>query len=285
MMILRQAYPLTTDMRRIVLQNTLIGVFVAFFLIVFQPFGTDQWQVPYKSLKLAGYGGVAFVGASLVYWVLYNCTDRYRMEANWTVGREILMSIAIMGSIAFGNLLYANGLGLVSLSAKALFNWLTIVVAVGIFPIVGMVLLRYERYKTLNQSDAAHMSDRLQQQVRPAAAPVEVVTFTSDNEKDTPLSLRLDELRYIESADNYATFVYVQDHKVQKRLLRGALRRFEGQAAVHPDLVRCHRSYIVNLSQVISVSGNAQGYRLTIRDLDMQVPVARQYGPAILERL
>ena len=38
-----------------------IGIFVAFFLIVFQPFGISLWQTPFKILKLSGYGFASFL--------------------------------------------------------------------------------------------------------------------------------------------------------------------------------------------------------------------------------
>lgn len=55
---LRQPYPFGGDFAQKILQNVAVGVFVALFLIVFQPFGTVQWEAPYKNLFLAGFGVV-----------------------------------------------------------------------------------------------------------------------------------------------------------------------------------------------------------------------------------
>ena len=72
----------------------------------------------------------------------------------------------------------------------------------------------------------------------------------------------------------------MQNEKLKKTLLRGSLSRFEEQAH-HPDVVRCHRSFVVNLRQVASVSGNAQGYKLQLQNYPSPIPVARRYGDLV----
>lgn len=42
-------------------------------------------------------------------------------------------------------------------------------------------------------------------------------------------------------------------------------------------ILRCHRSYIVNLEKIESLKGNAQGYKLKIFDSNYIVPVSRKY--------
>jgi DNA-binding LytR/AlgR family response regulator len=39
--------------------------------------------------------------------------------------------------------------------------------------------------------------------------------------------------------------------------------------------LRCHRSYLVSPAAVATISGNAQGYRLTLLDIADEVPVSR----------
>ena len=84
-------------------------------------------------------------------------------------------------------------------------------------------------------------------------------------------------LLFIESADNYSEVVFLQNGQPKKTLLRGSLSRFEEQAH-HPDVVRCHRSFVVNLQRVESISGNAQGYKLQLQNYPSPIPVARRYG-------
>jgi DNA-binding LytR/AlgR family response regulator len=57
------------------------------------------------------------------------------------------------------------------------------------------------------------------------------------------------------------------------------------QKVPDPKLFRCHRSFIVNLAQVKSVSGNAQGYRLHFSDPSITIPVSRTAGKELRGKL
>ena len=89
--------------------------------------------------------------------------------------------------------------------------------------------------------------------------------------------MEIEDLLYIESADNYSSILFKKEGKREKELLRSSLSRLETQIE-NPRVVRCHRSYIVNLDHVISVTGNAQGYKLHLGDSGDTIPVARKYS-------
>jgi DNA-binding LytR/AlgR family response regulator len=114
---------------------------------------------------------------------------------------------------------------------------------------------------------------------------IETLVLMAENEKDK-LDLNPNNLFYIESSDNYSTVIFLNDdHKVSKKLLRGSLKRIESQITF-PFIVRCHRSYIVNLKQINHIKGNAQGYRIEFKsELNDAIPVSRSYSKALFERL
>jgi DNA-binding LytR/AlgR family response regulator len=43
------------------------------------------------------------------------------------------------------------------------------------------------------------------------------------------------------------------------------------------QIKRCHRSYIINESKIVSVRGNAQGLKLSLSNVEEEVPVSRSY--------
>jgi DNA-binding LytR/AlgR family response regulator len=105
----------------------------------------------------------------------------------------------------------------------------------------------------------------------------------SDSEKES-VQLFLNDLFFIESADNYCRVYYRREKKIISVMLRSTLKRFEDQLK-YPEVFRCHRTYVVNLRNVHKVSGNSQGYRLHFKDFDQTVPVSRKIGDDIHERL
>jgi hypothetical protein len=281
---LTRLYPLASSWNQILKHNTFIGLFVGFFLIAFQPFNTHLWEAPYKNLLLAGYGLVSFSGATLAYAILFALYRPEQLERQWMIWKELVLEMSFLLLIALGNMLYSSVvIGFGQISAASLIQWLSVVALVGVIPIAVSILYKYERYTQLNQGTAQKLDRMLAQYHAPLQVSPDPV-FVSENEKETFLC-PLSDLLYLESADNYTCFVFLNEGKLQKRLLRGPLRRFEQQAEPHAEMVRCHRSYLVNLRQVHQVSGNAQGYRLHLLNGAVEIPVSRQYGADIVAAL
>ena len=253
------------------------GGFIALFLIVFQPFGASYWQHPDKNLILAGYGLVTFLCLSGISFAMPLLFKRWYSEANWTVGKEILGVVLILVIISVGNWLYSQWFFASSFRIKELFGWIGITVAIGIIPTTIITLLDYTRLQRKYATDKLSVKTSTEEQ--PAPVSLETITLIAENLKDT-FSLSPDELLFIESASNYSEVVFLKENNLQKMLIRSSLSRLEEQIQ-HSDIVRCHRSFIINLKQVSKITGNAQGYKLQLKNVGYPLPVARRYTDLI----
>ena len=101
-----------------------------------------------------------------------------------------------------------------------------------------------------------------------------MLTLQSENEKDK-LSFPVEELLYIEAADNYVKIHFTGNEVLQHRVLRSSLKRREEMLATYSQVYRCHRAYMVNLNKLVHISGNAQGYKLHLAGIDEPIPVSR----------
>ena len=292
---LKKPYPYYSFSFRDVYSNFLIGCFVAFFLIVFQPFGVSIWQTNYKVLKLLGFGFVSFICPLIFRLISTSIFKKQNPEETWTVWKETLGLLLVLVFIALGNLCYGNLIRISHVNFQELVLALAATLLLGLFPITANVLLKYNRFVTLNQKDAELMEAEVldfQHRVEignPIKEDIEqtkteVLILIAENDKDK-IELKPDELLFIESADNYSNIVFYRNNKVNKQLLRGSLKRIESQITF-PFILRCHRSYIVNLKLINHIKGNAQGYRIDFKmDLDDTIPVSRNYSKALFERL
>jgi hypothetical protein len=293
---LKKPYPYYSFSFRDVYSNFLIGCFVAFFLIVFQPFDLSIWQTDYKILKLLGFGLVSFICPLVFRLVSTSIFKKQNPEETWTVWKETLGLLLVLVFIAFGNLCYSNLIKISHVNFQELLLALAATFLLGIFPIAANVLLKYNRFVTLNQKDAELMEAEVldfQHRVEvesPSniknenALAQEAFILFAENEKDK-IELKPEELLFIESADNYSNIVFYRNHKINKQLLRGSLKRLESQITF-PFIVRCHRSYIVNLKLINHIKGNAQGYRIDFKvELNDTIPVSRNYSKTLFERL
>lgn len=304
--LLRQPYPTDESVRRQLIKATLTGLFVGLFLLAFQPFGLDDWMTTSKAPKILGFGLVTLLVMLADSLLLPALFPRFFSDQSWTVGREIGRTIALIVVIALGNRLYLAWLIPSYISAYSWISMLGMTFIVGIFPTVGAVLLNYivqlRKYTRAaaalpEHREAVTPREPWQREqisvVRTDDSPDTMLILVADNEKDA-VTLPATALLFIESSDNYCTVVYQHGNpatpgKPSKPLLRSSLSRLEAQIAAKPNLVahivRCHRSYVVNLDRVERVTGNAQGYKLHLLGGQFQIPVARRFNDTLISQL
>lgn len=281
--ILQQPYPFGEKSNfRLLLQSFGEGTFIALFLILFQPFGLTEWQDPNKNWYLAGYGLVTMFCGIILRFIIFKTFPKYHNESSWNIGKEILSILLLILMVAFGNVLLSKIAFNLSISFGS-FLWMLVgVMIIGIFPATFGVMLNYiVQLKKYNQPIVVqhHSVSELSSE---SISENRTLKLIAENEKDS-IELSTDSLYYIESSDNYSTVYFEKESKLQKELLRSSLTRLEGQISSE-NIVRCHRSFIVNLDKVEKVTGNAQGYKLHLEAPELLVPVARKYSE-IVERL
>jgi len=66
-------------------------------------------------------------------------------------------------------------------------------------------------------------------------------------------------------------------------LIRISLRKVEKQLAGFDNIIRCHRSHIINAQNIDKMSGNARSYNIHFNKLEFQIPVSRNFPQKMLE--
>jgi DNA-binding LytR/AlgR family response regulator len=99
----------------------------------------------------------------------------------------------------------------------------------------------------------------------------------SDENGDIKLSIKLDDLLYIEASENYVTIHYLDHTQPDRLLLRNSMKRMEEQLSGYP-VVRCHRSYMVNINQIRLVRKDKSGLILHLNSLNKIIlPISTSY--------
>ena len=100
-----------------------------------------------------------------------------------------------------------------------------------------------------------------------------------DENGELHMAVDLDQLLYLQSADNYVAVYFFRDSKVRKELVRTTLKRLEIELDEYP-IRRCHRSFMVNINKIsVSMKSN-QGLSLALKNYpDENIPVSKNYKP------
>jgi len=279
---LASPYPLTKSTASTLLFALGTGAFVAFFLIVFQPFGTREFQSETKYLFLTGYGVVissAILLGSKLPPLLF---PKVFEEERWTVGKHILYATLVFSFVFFACYVYKDlALGN-PVSWRGFLGFFPIALSIAVFPIAGLVIGDYVRQLQRHTKLAAAANSHLVHPLPKADLPK--ITLPDENGKPV-LELLPAQLLYLQAADNYVEVFHLENAVTPRRtILRNSLSALETLPG-NDSLFRCHRSYLVNLSLVERVSGNAQGYRLHFAGLEASVPVARGRSAEVLDKL
>jgi DNA-binding LytR/AlgR family response regulator len=97
-------------------------------------------------------------------------------------------------------------------------------------------------------------------------------------------SIQMEALFYIESDTNYITIYYSHQGKIEKYLMRSSLKAVLEENS-NNNLVRCHRSYIVNFDKVKLYKKEKEGGVIELlNDLLPVIPVSKSHIENVLQK-
>ena len=228
-----------------------IGGFVAFFLLVFRPFGLtwEDWRDPVFWLIL----GLAPLNTLLILVldVFVSWLGRkWKMFQYWPVSMVTTIALIILANVSYQFVWQGR------FRWQEFFSSIWEVALVALFPTI-FVLLYYRKLSS-----------------RPVSMEQPQHLILKDALDRETLTIKQEDLLYI-SADRNYVLVHTRS-KEQPHLLRSSLKEVEKQLA-GTSVIRCHRSYLVNASQIVHQKKHARGIELSLRDAQDQIPVSASY--------
>lgn len=285
--ILNQPFP-APNRKNALRMAAALGLFVALFLLFFQPFGLAAVTPGFrKILAISGYGIVTFCCVAFTTVLLPKLLPSNFNAAKWQVKKEIGMTLLNFMLVGFFNMVYTFLVFSVPFNIRSLVYFQFITLAVGILPVSLVVLLRHNRLLAKNLKLAHEMNAGLNPELiatqnQPAQTPESPAMFTCVSETgNEQFQIPKADFLFAAAADNYVELHYIQNGTYKKNLIRSSLTKVEEAVKADPKVVRCHRTFLVNLNQVKHVSGNAQGLKLELHHTDFPVPVSRSMVPGI----
>ena len=260
----------------------LFGLFVFLFLAFFQPFGIEDIEGE-KYLYLSGFGIVTFTAMMITFFVLPLIFTSFFNLDNWRVKNHILFTLSNVLLIALFNWLYNNQAGVKTSEYNDLPSFLVITAGVGVIPVVILTMYIERRLLKMHNEVALDVSNQIEKQ-RGESINEDSIILVSENSNES-LQLPQSQLICIGSEGNYSKVYFRDDGKVEERMMRIPLKKLEAELGKYKKIIRCHRSYIINLQQIEYVSGNARSYKLHMVELDFTIPVSRSFPKTIIEQL
>ena len=267
--------------------NVIIStLFALVFLTAYVPFSATAWfQVgrgSYFFTTLAFVGpGTLFLALSrtLMTWLV----KKMRHFPFWFYILWLFLEIVLI-SVFYTLLSYfqiqptgGESFGFAYILAK---SFLVTLVALGVpYTVTDLVILLKDTQQRLmlTKSDTVESDDEVMPE------HTEIINLM-DNNGNLKLSVKLDNLYYIKAEDNYINVFYQRSGAIASYMLRCKMQTIADNCVDSSSLMRCHRSYIVNIKKVSVLHNEADGFVIDFEREGLDsVPVSKTYSAKVLE--
>ncbi|MFK7833770.1 MAG: LytR/AlgR family response regulator transcription factor [Winogradskyella sp.] len=267
---LKAPYPYYYDNKtRLLVSLGLISVLSFGFSYFFEPFevNASEHKIPSFYILLIH----AFLPLPIAFFYFSMVNLRKHHISKWTIGKEFLVLSMLLLSLGICSFLirdvvYTNPN---NWSLRYFYEEIRNTFLVGILLITVILPLNLERLTYKHQSLLKQIT--ISQDKKEYLEKVLIKNSTSHDS----FELMITNFLYAKVESNYTEVYTYSDKNVSKMLIRITLKDFEKQLESYSQILRTHRSYIVNLDMVTSIAGNAQGYELSLKHSTDIIPVSR----------
>ena len=276
--ILAQKYPAPSPVVRNLIVAILFGSFIGLFLLFFEPFDINLSTNENKVFQLIFFGCITSIVLLIFLYILPLLFPKIFSDEHWKVKHQIIFYLIILFVIATFNGIYTNYINSLPFSWSNYWWIISRTFVLGGIPIAFLTLLDYQRKTKFNSHQASNILSSKNEFLKNSNETIHQIATDLKNET---ISFNENEFNYAIAEGNYIDVHFLVEHTLKKVTYRITLSSFEMQLEETSSLVRCHRSYLVNLNKVENISGNAQGLKLELKNQLEIVPVSRKYIPIV----
>lgn len=246
------------------------GIFATFFINFYQPLNIQHWHHDSAIGNFLTIWSAGILGAAVFGITQFFLRPRFNLST-FTVGQFllwVLFEFFLLAVLMF--LLYGESTIPFWEEFRLVFKY---TISLTIIPYFLACLLIAVR----------KLSQEVQQEEKPPTSPAPLPlaphAFKDENGKII-LAVKPTQLLLLKSENNYTSIFFLQNEKVEKKLIRTNLKKLEGELTTFPYLLRIHRSYMINLEKIASVHRKKGSFHVQLIQLpEMLLKVSETYKP------
>lgn len=262
-----------------------VSIFAIVFINIFQPFGSDKWIDNDKitttiyflwSIVLVSIGMIV-VAISRVIMYNFSRKPNHNITVLKYIGWIFIELLLLSGSFTILALIVKGNLNLTTNDPMEIYvNAIKNTVCILFIPYIICIL--YFSY----QNNKLKLRELMGENIGFKSSNLISIR---DSRGVLQLSVAKENLLYIESADNYICIWYQKGETLKKKLMRITMKEISEQLA-DTNIVRCHRSYMINLDLVKVMRREKENIFLELGVPNVkEIPISKTYGESVLRRL
>lgn len=266
--------------------------FMVVALAVFKPFGLEAWQWQ-AYVHLAAFWVIGFsicMLTDIILKYIVKTPRSFKKGVDYIIRRNLWFQFINTPLVALGICLYRHFVlsNRVAGNQFSVVNFLETLVIIAFCSFaIGLywrfkyrskyLAMELEETRLLNeelkkvQESKVDDSDDVQKN---ATSPVDS-SLTLTGTTNESVTLQISQLLYIEAVGNYVKVSHLRDNQVHADMLRATMKQMEETLQDYPMIVRCHRAFLVNLSQVEQIISHSGSTQLIVKHCHESLPVSR----------
>jgi LytTr DNA-binding domain len=268
-------YPLRYKPGNLVKASAVLFSIIFFFLLLFEPFGVYAPEQKFNYLIICGLHALS---PTLIFCTYFSTLNYFRKKSAaagaWSIFQEYshvatILLLTGIASFLMRDLIYYNPY---NWSFRYLWEEIRNCYLAGS---LVYILLTFANFYFKSKNNSAHtlLFPIACDTNNIAETVVEIAIKTQVKQDD--FSFRAGNLLFAKAEGNYIELTLCSNGSVTTELKRISLKQFESQIAAYSFFFRCHRAYLINMTQIEKVSGNSQGYLISFNGTTNKVPVSR----------
>jgi hypothetical protein len=251
------------------------SLFALVFINIYSPFGADRWFnltrlefLTYSSLVILTGVLVVVISRIIMYYTGKRHIIKLLEYLVWIAGEIMMMALfyALFEKFVLRDIRIFTDLVKLSARNTAL-----------------VLLLPYSvLWLYFSWRDKKEQIEKLEDVQLPPGNLRDMIPFY-DEKGVLKFSIKNESLYYIESAENYVSICYMNKGKISKYLLRDTLKKME-EIFAGTEIIRCHRSFIVNFEKVKVIRKDKEGLKLEMDNpAVIDIPVSKTYVDNVMQ--
>jgi DNA-binding LytR/AlgR family response regulator len=273
---LKQSVPeYLTNRKNTIIQIAFTALFAYVFINIYLPFGADQWyntgslQFRFLSGVAVLLGMVVILGIRMLMALLQKKYEVTVAHYIWMIAMEVFVLGLFFTTI--GKLVLKDERGAFQLMVNSTQNTALILL---IPYLISSLFFAW-----------TDIQKKMEQVITQFKDPSEVFVPFKDEKGKIRINLKLSDIVYLESNDNYVNIHFSEQQRTKTFMLRNTIKRLQSDIAKYP-IIRCHRKYSVNKLNVQMLRKGKNHFEAVMKDSNKTViPVSKSYQKDVMARL
>lgn len=281
---LKKPFPFYENYKQKLLEPILISGFILFFLIVFNPANNSDFLF-IQFWKIFVYCAITFFVIAIFNFIIPIIFKKLFDIENWNIQKTIFFILSKFIFVGLLNGIFAYNFDN-SNSSQQIIPFLIDVflrtVSIGIIPTIIFVFYLEKSLYKKHHNIALKTIENIKNNKQFASQSPHIKTIAFPPTIKDKIIININDLFCIKAEGNYCIIYFNKNNKLEKTMQRCTLKEIEQENSKNSNLLRCHKSFIINLEKVSDLSGNARGYFFCIDKLNFKIPGSRNLSKSFI---